>query len=292
MLDIEVVADVCPKAHIVVYFAQWTEQGWITALDAAVHDRADDPGVISVSWGEAEDTDIWTPQAMTQINATLQEAGALGISVCIAAGDDGSSDAVGDGYAHVDFPSSSPYVLSVCGTTIPSRGGRQPDIASKKGDGPRSEHGGSTGGGVSAVLLRPTWQNGIRVSSVNPHGIVGRCIPDLAANADWSASPYLLVIGSKSRPNGGTSAAGPLVASLLTPINAARPAGDRVGYVTPMLYPAARANGGTVGAVGCTDVISGNNTTDRIGGYSAGPGYDAVSGWGTPNGVALARAIP
>jgi kumamolisin len=292
MLDVEVVAGICPKADIVVYFAEWSEQGWITALDAAIHDGKNDPGVLSISWGYAEDADIWTVQAMTQVNDTLQDAAAVGITVCVAAGDDGSSDAVSDGNAHVDFPASSPYVLAIGGTTIPKKGGNGPDIVWKEGDGLRSDNGGSTGGGVSAVFPRPDWQKGVTIKSVNPGSIVGRCIPDLAANADWNASPYLLVVDGKKQPNGGTSAATPLVAALLTLINASRPTGKRVGYLTPLLYQTNGAGNMTCGAAGCTDVQSGDNTTDQIGGYSAGPGYDAVTGWGTPDGVRLAQAMP
>jgi kumamolisin len=293
MLDIEVVAGICPKANIAVYFAQWGEQGWLTALDAAVHDQTNDPTVLSVSWGNAEDTDIWTDQAMEQINQTLQDAAMIGVTVCVAAGDDGSSDAVGDGYAHVDFPSSSPYALAVGGTTIAAKGGAGPDIAWKEGDGLRADNGGSTGGGVSMKFARPTWQGNVAVKSVNPGAIVGRCIPDISANADWNASPYLLVVDGQPQPNGGTSAASPLIASLLILINAerAQAAAHPVGFLTPVLYQSHAGNGTTVGAFACTDVQSGENTTDKIGGYTAGPGYDAVSGWGTPNGVKLAGAM-
>jgi kumamolisin len=180
--------------------------------------------------------------------------------------------------------------LAVGGTTIPAKGSQPPDIVWLEGDGLRADNGGSTGGGVSVVFPLPAWQSAINIPSVNPGAIVGRCIPDLAANADWNASPYLLVVDGQAQPNGGTSAASPLVASLLTLINASRPSGKRVGYITPVLYQA--SGNSTVGAVGCTDVTSGNNNTDSIGGYSAGAGYDAVSGWGTPNGVNLAAAIP
>jgi kumamolisin len=292
MLDIEVVAGVCPKANIVVYFANRSEQGWITILDAAVQDQTNNPGVLSVSWGSPEDTDIWTAQAMQQINQTLQDAAQIGVTVCVAAGDDGSSDAVTDGQAHVDFPSSSPYALAVGGTTIPSKGSQQPDIVWFEGDGLRADNGGSTGGGVSAVFARPTWQSAITIQSVNPGSIAGRCVPDLAANADWNASPYLLVVDGQSQPNGGTSAASPLVASLLTLINAGRTSGNRVGYITPSLYQSSAGGSSGAGAAGCTDVQSGNNDTATAGGYSAGPGYDAASGWGTPNGVTLAQALP
>jgi kumamolisin len=294
MLDVEVVAGVCPQSKIVVYFAEWTEQGWITALDAAIHDQQNDLGVLSISWGAPEDTNIWTAQAMRQINQTLLEAAHLRVTVCIAAGDDGSSDADLDGHAHVDFPAASPYVLAVGGTTIPKRNGTQPDIVWFEGDGLRQDRGGSTGGGISAVTRRPKWQANINVKSVNPGAIVGRAIPDLAANADWNASPYLMVVGGQAIANGGTSAASPLVASLIALINSKRAPNDRVGYLTPVLYQTPNGNGRagqTVGALGCTDVVKGDNTTAKAGGYSAGPGYDAASGWGTPNGVKLLAAL-
>lgn len=128
MLDIEVVAGLCPRASIVVYFAAWTEQGMIGALDAAMQDKTNNPGVLSISWGAPEGTDIWSDQAMSQINETLKEAAYLGITVCVAAGDDGSSDGLADGHAHADFPSSSPYVLSVGGTTIVDIEGTKADV--------------------------------------------------------------------------------------------------------------------------------------------------------------------
>jgi kumamolisin len=225
-------------------------------------------------------------QAMTQVNDSLKAAALLGVTVCVASGDDGSSAAVKDGHAHVVFPASSPYVLAVGGTTI--KGTSQPDVCWFEGDGVRdSTNGGSTGGGVSAIFPRPSWQSSVTLKSVNPGSIVGRCIPDLAANADWTVSPYLLVVDGAPQPNGGTSAATPLVASLIALINAKRASGDRIGYLTPLLYQVSANGGQTIGAIGCTDVIAGNNITAKAGGYTAGPGYDAVSGWGTPNGVAL-----
>lgn len=291
MLDIEVIAGVCPKSTIVIYFAQFTEQGWITALDAVAQDGVNDPAVISVSWGYAEDADIWTKQAMTEVNETLQELAHLGVTVCVAAGDDGSSDGILDGHAHAQFPPSSPFVLAVGGTTIPVKNGSQPDIAWKEGDGLRQDNGGSTGGAVSSVFARPAWQSSLIIQSVNPGGLPGRCLPDIAANADWDASPYLLVVNGQAQPNGGTSAATPLWAALIALINQSRGPGKRIGFLTPLLYQPRNGPGSTIGQLGCTDVVSGNNTTSPVGGYSAGPGYDAVSGWGTPNGTKLLQAL-
>ena len=292
MLDIEVVAGLCPKSAIVVYFSAWTEAGMIAGLDAAMQDKTHNPGVLSISWGAPEGTDIWTAQAMSQINETLKEAAYLGMTVCVAAGDDGSSDALTDGHAHIDFPASSPYVLSVGGTTIVDFTGAAPDVVWMEGDGLRADQGGSTGGGVSDVFQRPDWQSAIAITSVNPGAINGRCIPDVSANADWNASPYLLVVDGHVEPNGGTSAASPLWAALIALINSQLAGGKRVGYLTPMLYQTAGAGGApTLGAAGCTDVTSGNNNTASAGGYRAGTGYDAVSGWGTPQGQHLLAAI-
>ncbi|WP_172170421.1 S53 family peptidase [Paraburkholderia elongata] len=293
MLDIEVVAGLCPKASIVVYFAAWTEAGMIGALDAARQDKDNNPGVLSISWGAPEGTDIWSDQAMSQINETLKEAAYLGMTVCVAAGDDGSSDGLNDGHAHADFPSSSPYVLSVGGTTIVDLTGAATDVVWMEGDGLRADQGGSTGGAVSDVFQRPDWQSSITIQSVNPGAITGRCIPDVAANADWNASPYLLVVDGHAEPNGGTSAASPLWTALIALMNGQLAGGKRVGYLTPMLYQAAAGSAGaqTVGAAGCTDVTSGNNNTASTGGYSAGPGYDAASGWGTPHGQNLLAVI-
>jgi kumamolisin len=224
---------------------------------------------------------------MTQVNETLKEAALLGVSVCVASGDDGSCAAIQDGHAHVVFPASSPYVLAVGGTTIVS--GK--DIAWKDGNGVRPD-GGSTGGGVSVVFDRPAWQSKVGVASINPAAKAGRCLPDVAANADWDASPYLLVVDGQAQPNGGTSAATPLWASLITLINAQRGPKKRVGYLTPVLYQATSGPGGqTIGAASCVDIKSGNNTTDPLGGYSASVGYDVVSGWGPPNGQTLMAAL-
>jgi kumamolisin len=286
MLDVEVVAGVCPKSHVVVYFAQFTEMGWVQILDAAIHDSANSPSVLSVSWGYAEGGAIWTTQAIEQVNESLKDAASVGVTVCVAAGDDGSSDAIKDGHAHVDFPASSPYVLAVGGTTIPQTG---PDICWHEGDGLREDGGGSTGGGVSQVLDRPSWQEQITVQSVNPGASPGRILPDIAANADWTASPYLFVVNGQGQGNGGTSAATPLIGSMILLMNASRSGGSNLGYVTPLLYQAAQ--GGTIGGLGCTDVVSGDNITAKVGGYQAGDGYDAVSGWGTPNGAKLLELL-
>jgi kumamolisin len=291
MLDVEVVAAVCPSAAIVCYFSHFTEQGWIDVLDSAIHDTKNNPTVLSISWGLAEGEDIWTAQAMSAINDALKAAANLGIPVCVAAGDDGSADQVGDGRAYVDFPSSSPYVLCVGGTSLQKAATGNVETVWKDGDGTRAEGGGSTGGGVSTVFPVPAWQAGIAVPSVNPGANAGRCVPDVAANAAASTG-YYMVAGGTEQVSGGTSAASPLWAGLIARLNANLSADKRINYLTPLLYaPNSNTGNQPLGAVACNDITQGDNDTAAVGGYSAATGYDAVSGWGSPNGAMLLKLL-
>ncbi len=286
MLDVEVVAGVCPGATIALYFSNWTEQGWIDALDAALHNNAHPPSVLSISYGLSEGTDIWTGQALDLVNDALKEAAALGIVVCVSAGDDGSDNQVGDGQAHVDFPSASPYVLAVGGTALIKA--NKTEIVWFDGDGLRQNGGGSTGGGVSRHFPRPSWQSQ-NISSVNPHAPSGRIVPDVAGNAAGSTG-YLMVALGQAQISGGTSASAPLWAALIARL---KTAGKAVGYLTPLFYQATPSTSGQpLGAVVCRDITSGNNDTAAAGGYSAQVGYDAVTGWGSPHGDLLEKHLP
>src|SRR5439155_17722855 len=112
LLDIEVVGAIAPSAKMVVYFAPNTDQGFLDAITTAIHDTVHKPSVVSISWGGPESS--WTAQSLTSFNQAFQDASLLGVTVCCASGDNGSSDGVTDSAAHVDFPASSPYVLA-CG---------------------------------------------------------------------------------------------------------------------------------------------------------------------------------
>ena len=72
MLDVEIIAGLCPKATMAVYFSQFTEQGWVDALDAAIHDTKNQPTVLSISWGMAEDDPNWSQGALDIINEQLK----------------------------------------------------------------------------------------------------------------------------------------------------------------------------------------------------------------------------
>jgi kumamolisin len=292
-MDIEVVAGVCPNATIPVYFGHFTERGWVNILDKAIHDTTNSPSVLSISYGLAEGLDVWTEAAMNAINDSFKEAALLGITICISSGDDGSDAQARDGYAHVSFPSSSPYVLAVGGTNLTKVDNKINEVVWKDGDGLRRDNGGSTGGGVSSMFDRPSWQSKIKINPIDPGAIAGRVVPDVAAHAqtDGNTTGYFIVVDGQSARNGGTSAAAPLWASLIGRINALLPADKRTGYLTPMLYQAASGTTDTLGTVGCRDITVGDNNSASIGGFAAAKGYDAVSGWGAPVGKNLFNAL-
>jgi kumamolisin len=280
-LDIEVAGAIAPASQIVVYFAPFTEQGWVDVISTAVNDSLHKPSVISVSWGYAEGNDIWTAQAIQAVDQSLQAAAAMGITVCVASGDDGSRDQITDGLAHVDFPASSEYVLGCGGTTLEGSGSQ---ISSEVvwNDG---SNGGASGGGISDNISLPSWQQNASVPpSVNPGRRVGRGVPDVAGNADPNTGFQILSDGVQGVV-GGTSAVAPLWAGLIARIN--QQLGKPVGLLNPLIY------GGTISGPGFRDITSGNNdvTGGQIGGYNSGPGWDACTGWGSPNGVALAAAL-
>jgi kumamolisin len=249
-------------------------------LNEVIKGQPSSPVSVSVSWGLPEDSSDFSAAARSAIDQRLQAVAALGVTVCVSAGDDGSGDQVSDGKAHVNFPASSAHVLSVGGTMLQG----QDEVVWWQDPGERQDGGGSTGGGVSTVFARPSWQT-IHVDSINAQSIDGRVVPDIAALA--GPPYYQLVFMGKAAPNGGTSASAPLWASLIARLAAAADPPAAPAFIAPLLY---KSNGGDtpLGDTACVDITKGDNTTPEPGkGYAAGPGYDAVSGWGVPNGTAL-----
>ncbi len=273
MLDIEVSGAIAPAAKIVVYFAENTDAGFLNAITTAVHDSTNNPSVVSISWGGPESS--WTQQAMTSMDEAFQSAAAMGVTVCVAAGDDGSTDGVSDGLNHVDFPASSPNVLACGGTELIASGNA---ITSETVWNELANNEGATGGGISDVFPLPSWQTGAGVpASANPNHNLGRGVPDVAGDADPSTG-YVTLVDGNPDVIGGTSAVAPLWAGLIALINES--IGKPVGFINPLLYQSANT------AADFHDITSGNN-----GAYAAGPGWDACSGLGSPMGTHVATAL-
>lgn len=267
-LDIEVAGSIAPGAQIAVYFAPNTDQGFIDAVTAAVHDTTRKPSIISISWGGPENS--WTAQSRDALNSACQDAATMGVTVLAASGDNGADD--GTSSPVVDFPASSPYVIGCGGTKLALSGA---SISSEQAWNELSANEGATGGGVSEVFALPSYQQSADVPAA-PNGFAGRGVPDVAGDAD-PESGYNVVVDGQQTVIGGTSAVAPLWAGLLARINQAL--GKNVGYVNPLLYAANAENT-------FHDITSGSN-----GDYSAGPGWDACTGLGTPDGSALLSAL-
>jgi kumamolisin len=264
MLDIEVSAAVAPGAKIAVYFAPNTDQGFIDAVGSAVHDTTNKPSVISISWGGPESS--WTAQAMNALDAACQSAAALGITVTVAAGDNGSSD--GGTGNNVDFPASSPHVLACGGTKLVGNGST---ITSEVVWNEQASGEGATGGGVSNVFALPSWQANANVPAPSS-STGGRGVPDVSGDAD-PVTGYQVRVDGQSLVIGGTSAVAPLWAGLIALNNQQN--GKSAGFIQPQIYAAK-------GASAFHDIVSGNN-----GAFSAGPGWDACTGLGSPIGGKL-----
>jgi kumamolisin len=273
MLDIEVAGSIAPGAKIVAYFAENTDAGFLNAITTAVHDSTNNPSIVSISWGGPEST--WTQQAMTSMDEAFQSAAAMGVTICVAAGDDGSTDGVNDGLNHVDFPASSPNVLACGGTRLAASGNA---IGSEVVWNELANNEGATGGGISDVFPLPSWQNGAGVPpSANPTHNVGRGVPDVAGDADPTTG-YVTLVDGNPDVIGGTSAVAPLWAGLIALIN--EKIGKPVGFINPLLYQ------NVASAADFSDITSGNN-----GAYSAGGGWDACTGLGSPIGNQVAAAL-
>jgi kumamolisin len=267
MLDIEVVGAVAPGATIAVYFAPNTDQGFIDAITTAVHDTTHRPSVISISWGSPEV--LWTQASMQAMDQAFQAAALMGVTVYCAAGDNGANDfppgpgqQAGD---HADFPASSPHVVGCGGTNITVANGAITNevVWNDPGDG-------ATGGGFSTVFDRPDWQPAVQGQSK-------RGVPDVAGDAS-PLSGYAVRVDGRSTVIGGTSAVAPLWAGLTALLN--QKLGHPLGFVNPRLYGLPSPGGAFF------DITSGNNN-----GFDAGPGWDACTGLGRPDGARLLAAL-
>ena len=263
MLDIEVAGAIAPDATIAVYFAPNTDQGFLDAITTAIHDNVNKPSVISISWGAAEKN--WTSQSMSSFNEAFKSASVLGVTICAASGDAGSSDGENDNKVHVDFPASSPYVLACGGTKLVAQNHK---VVSEVVWHAASDS--ATGGGVSEFFPLPDYQKNAKVPvSLNSSKFKGRGVPDVAGNAD-PATGYKVLVDGQQLVIGGTSAVAPLYAGLIALLNQQK--GKTVGYINPAIYATAGL---------CRDIVSGNNvTTANHLGYTAAAGWDPCTGLG------------
>lgn len=269
-LDSQVLGTIAPDAKQMIIFAKNSEQGFIDAIARGTFPEKNESSnqAISISWGQPFES--MSEQGKRGMDLALKKAALKGISVFVAAGDDGANDNVPDGKMHVDFPAANPFVTGVGGTTLTLKDGKiQSEVA-------WNDSRGTTGGGISPEEA-PEYQKDLKLSD---KPLSGRGVPDLAGNASFNTG-YKIRSNGADIISGGTSAVAPLYASLALRLNEGLSGTRTVGFMNPFLYQQGISANPTI----FNDVTSGNNK-----GYEAGKGWDPVTGWGSLNGEKLLEA--
>lgn len=293
LLDIEWSHAVAPGARTNYYFGSLSH-GFIKAISAAVNENA--CSVISISFGMCSDT-------KTMFTGTLdplfKKAAAQGQSVFVSSGDQGAAGQVYSSAAHgcvdgtsrnVNEMSADPNATSVGGTAFnPNFDGNGDDVGfvAERAWNDAEEGvtmGEATGGGVSAVFAKPSYQVGTPSDGK-------RDVPDIAMLGSPAFPGVFLgddtVVGLQLDCCwGGTSLSAPLWAGFARVVS--QFSGFRLGNVNYAIYKL--GNQGQA-ANGLRDVVTGNNDFDNVTGFTATAKYDQVSGWGTPDMTVLASAI-
>jgi len=245
--------------------------------------------VASIGFGLGEH--FFTTAQAAQMHSILLGAEAHHVTVVAGSGDNGGfSDAwwFGTAVREVSLPASDPLVLAAGGTTFTgnlSAGAYVSETAwNAQNPGSFSETLGASGGGFSHLYARPAYQDGVpRIGAM-------RGVPDVAGDAGYNGGwAAVLSTGGKASISAysGTGAAAALWAGLIA--LADQYAGHDLGFVNPAIYRIARSPSSHQAF---HDITTGSNIQTLAypagtAGYQAGPGWDPVTGWGTPDAQVL-----
>jgi subtilase family serine protease len=305
VLDVELVHAFAPDATLVILLLPSTSlDNTPNAVAAAVAELRLGPALGSVmsisAAGQIGGEHCVSSAQAGSVNAALQAAVDRGMTVVAASGDIGAAAYQCDLYSALTgtapaapvkgvlLLASDPLVLSAGGTSLTASPGGTwiSETAWGLASGNPGNQGGSfqaSGGGFSQLFARPAYQAGV------PGIGATRGVPDVSADA--SDRPGVAVVfGSGTRDtvqsHGGTSASAPIWAALIA--LADQYAGRRLGFINPAVYQIARS---PHYHQAFHDITTGNNTVKfpsaTIAGYQAGPGWDPVTGWGSPNAQVL-----
>jgi kumamolisin len=287
-MDLELVHEIAPSSPLVVYTVGGNTNSDAAALDdlyqGATRMVDDNPGaIISISLGLCESAFGNTADAWNQL---FTKAAQMGETVFASTGDSGA-------YACLDFNDTGP-TRDAIGVQIPSTllgvtavGGTRLNVrqdgsylSEQVWEFPANTQG--TGGGLSAVFTRPSWQDAPGVPSALSNGM--REVPDVSADADPSTGAADFD-GGQADQGGGTSQSAPIWAGITAVINQYLVANSRapVGFFNPTLYLLARSQP-TLPPF--HDVTVGTNMI-----YPATPGYDMATGIGSPDAWNLAQDL-
>lgn len=262
VLDIEVVGGICPNSNIYVYFAPNTDKGFYDAIYSAIYSTKYPVSIISISWGSPENE--WPSSTLNAFNSLFMAAAQKGITICVASGDNGSSD--GEiGTTNVDFPASSPWVLACGGTSLVCPTNIYNNLTTKEIAWGNIGPSYGSGGGFSKIFPKPAYQIVTTTNFNKTH----RGVPDVCGNADPKTG-WIIYLHGNYYTIGGTSAVAPMWAALLGACNFNK-------FLNPVLYSLYNVNQRIV-----HDILIGNN-----GVYTTTTGWDPVTGLGSPAGMFL-----
>lgn len=255
--DVEWAHALAPSAKIVLMI---TTTATTVDLQAAVSKAVSEHigNILSLSWGLAESK--LGDQALSTFSEIYKQAAQEHITVFAATGDAGAYD--GTSNITVNFPSSDPYVTAVGGTSLyPWNGG----FYQEAWGGNLSGTSFGSGGGYSQYFDKPYWQD--------PYGYHNsqRGVPDVSLNANPSTGMVVLSQGREYKV-GGTSIATPIWADVLAIMD--QYFNESLGFVNPLFYEISRTQ---LYASAFADIPGGSN-----GYYTGTPGWDPVTGLGTP----------
>jgi len=285
-LDSQVIGAVAGKATQNLIFTSVDDQGFIDGITRATFQPAGEAPntAISVSWGKPEIG--YSADAIVTMQAAIQKAVLKGINVYVAAGDQGGHDGGATDF-QVDLPAAIPEAVAIGGTSIVVKDGKISNETVWNSGLGQSGTPRAGGGGISQLFGVPDYQkditmppnaNGPSGDEVPPVTTPGRGVPDIALDSD-PQSGYSIRVDGTEMFAGGTSAAAPLAAALNALISSEL--GHNPGWLNPKLYQFGKTNPEVF-----NDIIQGDNV-----GYSAGPAWDAASGWGSVKGSALLNAL-
>jgi subtilase family serine protease len=299
VLDVEMVHALAPGATLVILLLPANSldntRNTVAAAVASLRRGSAEGDVLSISAAGQVGGEHCVSRAQAgSVNAALRTAASRHVTVVAASGDIGAAAEPCDVYAalagagsftpvkEVNILASDPLVLGAGGTSLTAShatGAWQSETAWGLPDGSVGSPFQASGGGYSRLFSRPAYQDGISALGA------GRGVPDVSANADGHADLAMILRGGSRtmvRDGGGTSASAPIWAALIA--LADQYAGHRLGFVNPAIYRIAR---GPEYHTAFHDITTGNNAVQfppkTITGYTAGPGWDPVTGWGSPD---------
>merc|ERR1712039_85222 len=281
-LDIEYIKGVAPNVPLtVIYSSQYSLLNWANQINS----MSDAPLVHSVSYGNDEIQQS-SREYMLTCNTAFMKAGAKGISILFASGDQGVCGRSGCGLLthsrfHPDFPAGSPYITAVGGTDFEGA-----DIGAETA-------WADSGGGFSDNFDIPSYQkDAVAAYKASPDADLppqnlwnntGRGYPDIAALGGQKA-PYCVAVNGLFEGVAGSSASSPVTAGVFALLNGLRASQNKapLGFLNPFIYQNSAA---------FQDVQSGCNGGGRMYCFKAIKGWDAATGWGTPNYEALSKLV-